>query len=413
MFDFKVKDNAMSVQRVPGLRIEFARDGKSLVLTDKNDREEKIPCRLSDRDAGEYRKALKRGLDQMKACVRDPKPSIKDAAKALGELNHRGLSLVWQIFGEHRERLVRVFQESFLGWRTETEPIVITVAAELSRFVPIEFLPLFELSEWPKPDDLPTLEEAARRFPGFSAILQREFPNISVSQDLLLDNDPKLPLKCFYNSSLRGADQEIQFFQNNKNCIDIDGPWPERQLSGNDFPRSLALHLRYADRRFNGQYRTPVDQIQHFVCHCEVDDEVSSDSCLRLTFGNEATIADLQSFFAVFEERSRSREGPLIFLNACESSRIDPMGVTSFPRFFLEENRNRGFIGTETNIPDGFASDFSQYFYRSLLKGINLGKAIFQAKWTMLRERNNPLGILYVVYADPDLHVSKPVEFVS
>jgi len=403
----------MSVQRAPGLRIDFARDGKTLVLTDKNETQEKIPCRLADTDAAEYRKALKRGLDQMKALVRDSKPSIKDAARALGELNHRGLSLVWQIFGEHREKVIKVFRESFPAWRTEMEPLVITVAAELNRFVPLEFLPLFELSEWPSPHDLPTLEVAARRFPGFSAILRREFPDMSVNQNLILENDPRLPLKCFFNRTLSGAGQEIQFFQDNKGCIDMDGPWPERELSRSDFPRSLALHLRYAERRFNGQYRTPVDQIQHFVCHCEIDEEVTSDSRLRLSLGNEATIADLQSFFATFEEKSASEGGPLIFLNACESSRIDPMGVTSFPRFFLQENRNRGFIGTETNIPDAFAADFSQCFYRALLKGLSVGKAIYQAKWTMLREKNNPLGILYVIYADPDLRVSKAVRTVS
>jgi hypothetical protein len=86
------------------------------------------------------------------------------------------------------------------------------------------------------------------------------------------------------------------------------------------------------------------------------------------------------------------------------------MAVVSFPKFFLKENRNRGFIGTETNVPDGFAAEFSQMFYRSLLRGVSLGRAIYDAKWAMLREKNSPLGILYTVYADPDLCVSKPVD---
>ena len=89
------------------------------------------------------------------------------------------------------------------------------------------------------------------------------------------------------------------------------------------------------------------------------------------------------------------------------------MAVTSFPRFFVEENNNRGFIGTETNVPDEFAAAFSAAFYTSLLSGSTLGKAIHDAKWKMLLEKNNPLGIIYTVYADPDLHVSRKVDIAA
>jgi hypothetical protein len=81
------------------------------------------------------------------------------------------------------------------------------------------------------------------------------------------------------------------------------------------------------------------------------------------------------------------------------------MAATSFPRFFLQDNRNRGFIGTETNVPDAFAANFSRYFYSGLLNGLNLGEAIYEAKWAMLKNCN-PLGILYTNYADPELRVS-------
>jgi len=400
----------MSTRRGPNLRVDFARDGRSVKLTDAEEGETTIPCRLSDTEATEYRKFLKRSLDQVKDFVRGQNLTIEHAAQALDKLNERGLTLVWQIFGENSEQVVGLFQKSFPLWRAGGDPAVISVTAELSRFIPIEFLPLFELAEWPAIEDFATLERAARRFPGFSAIIRREFRNISISQDTVLENEPKLRLKCFVNRSLRGAETEISFFKSNESYIDIDGPWPTGRLSSRDeFTKRMAGYLRYADERFDGLPRTPADQIQHFICHCEIDEVVSSDSILRLSDGNEVTISALEAKFAI-PGREKPQFGPLIFLNACGTSRVDPMAVTSFPRFFLEENRNRGFIGTETNVPDSFAAEFSQRFYQGLLSGNRLGKAIHDAKWSMLRDRLSPLGILYTVYADPDLHVSKPVD---
>jgi hypothetical protein len=392
------------------MRIELDKGGKALIFTDARDRERVIPCRMADHEAASYRKAIKRTLDEMKDYLRGDDPSVMDATTALDRLNTRGLSLLVEIFGARRNDVSEMFQELFPAWRNQEEPAIITVAAALGRLVPLEFLPLFDLADWPMIADHEVLEAAARRFLGFSAILRRQFPDIPVSQNLVLDSDPKLPVKCFSNRELSGATQEVGFFERNagrRGSFDFEGPWPEREYGAGDFVRSLARHLRDADRRFDGTYRAAADQIQHFICHCEIDEEVTSDSRLLFSAGNVATIADLEARFAVMDERGGAKDGPLVFLNACGTSRIDPMAVSSFPRFFLQENSNRGFIGTETNVPDRFAAEFAQRFYRELLAGLNLGQAIYRARWSMLHERNNPLGILYIVYADPDLHVSK------
>jgi hypothetical protein len=397
----------MSSLRAPGLRIEPAPDGKSLVIYDREEGKHLIPCRLSDTYAAEYRKTLKRGLDRLKALVSKGAPTLEDAHAALGELNRVGLTLVWQIFGEQRELIVGLFQRTFPFWQSASKPLLISLVAELGRFLPIEFLPLFELSDWPPVDDTAMLVAAARRFPGLSAVTRREFPDLSINQDLVLENEPKLPMKCFSFTGLGGASEEIRFFDSHQDCIDLEGPWPTGPMKARDFSRLLARHLRYSDERFNGIHRPECDQVQHFACHCEIDEEVSSNSRLRLSFDNEATIADLQADFALLEDR-RGQSRPLIFLNACGSSRMEPMMVTSFPRFFLQENRNRGFIGTEINIPDAFAASFSREFYAALLKGVSVGEAIYAARWTMIKDHNNPLGILYTVYADPDLRVKTP-----
>lgn len=398
--------------RVPRLRIELGGDGRSIKLIepDKPDRPP-VPCRLDDKSAGEYREELKRILRRMKERVTEKQSlTMADAAEALSELNRRGLSLISRIFEIPVREIADIFQEVYPFSRSGTEPIVITIAAELGRFIPFEFLPLFKLGEWPPITDSAALEGEARRFPAFSAIVQREF-KVKPPSDLILQNEPKLSVRCFFENSLPGALDEIGFFQANNSYFDIEGPWPTTQFKHEQFSEAIADHLRFANQTFDGKSRSSVDQIQHFTCHCMVDNEVSSESELELSNGNVVTIADLEAIFVLRDlaDRQRSQSGPLIFLNACGSAGIDPMAVTSFPNFFLKRNGNRGFIGTEINVPDSFAAEFSKCFYRGLLKGLNLGKAIHQAKLTMLREKNNPLGLLYTVYADPDLRVSKPV----
>jgi hypothetical protein len=399
--------------RAPSLRIDLTRDGNALLIRrGTDDKGEEIPCRLLDKYAREYRATLKRGLDQMKSMVRNPSPGVRDAHNALGALNRVGLTLLWQVFRNEIERVVRIFQNSYPSWDTATEPFAIDLSAELGRFVPVEFLPLFELSEWPTFEDVAGLARAARRFPGFSAVIRRQFTDLSVDQDLVLKNEPKLPLKCFSYSGLGGAGEEVRFFTEIRDGIDLDGPWPTGPMTVEEFSRSLATHLRYADQRFDGGV-SPGDQIQHFACHCEIDEEVASASRLRFSFGNEVTIADLESYFPLLGDKRRPAFRPLIFLNACGGSQIDPVMVTSFPRFFLEENGNRGFIGTETNVSDSLAARFSMRFYEELLSGATLGEAVHRAKWTMLTKHNNPLGILYTVYADPELRLSQPIARVG
>lgn len=315
------------------------------------------------------------------------------------------------IFGDYRGQVSEICRSSSPSWKTSSNPVVIATEGDLSRFLPLEFLPLFDLSDWPPCTDQDTLDEAVRRFPGFSAVIKREFQNVEISQDPVLQNNPKLHLKCFVEDTLPGAGLELDFFKANAHSIDFDGPWPVSELS--DFPKELAGYLQRSDQTFNGVIRSPGDQIQHFVCHCYTDERVPSDSALRLSNSNTATIAELQASLDLPDHTTAPTFGPLIFLNACGTARMDPMSAASFPRFFLRDNHNRGFIGTETNIPDQFAADFSKCFYSGLLKGLSLGQAIYEAKWAMLRQAKNPLGILYTFYADPDMALSNVVDFVQ
>ena len=102
----------------------------------------------------------------------------------------------------------------------------------------------------------------------------------------------------------------------------------------------------------------------------------------------------------------------MVVLNACGASKLTPAGVSSFPDLFLKI-RSRGVIGTETTIPDEFATAFAKQFYDNLLRGYKVGETMYRARWHLLAEHYNPLGILYAAYVDPELGVWKPVSAIA
>lgn len=405
----------MVLQTAPTLKIEIAKDGHSLDIEHADGRKDNVKWKMKGESGFEYWKALRSTLleikDEIKRLGRDL--TVLDASKMLTVLNDRGNSFLGSLFSmDEMDKILGIFQAAFPGWQTSSEPIKITVATQSDQLLPIEFLPLFKVDSWPKTDDFDLFAEAVRRFPAFSTIVRRQFLDARVSQNIVLQNNPKLPLRCFYNQSLAGANAEVSFFQNNDSHIDLSGPWPTKLLDKEDFATSIVSHLRYGNHTFEGLERDYVDQIQHFTCHCKIDEASSPDSELLLSKGNSVRIFELESKLLILKKNhpEPTQEAPLIFLNACDSAVNIPMAITSFPRFFLDNNGNRGLIGTEIGVLDGYAAEFSKAFYSSLLQGNSLGRAVYDTKWKLIREKNNPLGIVYTIYADPDLHVSRPVK---
>ena len=75
--------------------------------------------------------------------------------------------------------------------------------------------------------------------------------------------------------------------------------------------------------------------------------------------------------------------------------------------------KHGGFIGAEYDLPEAFASDFARVFYANLLKLEHLGLALFRTRWFFAKEYNNPLGLFYSLYADPNLRLSRTSSSVN
>ena len=413
----------MNTARGSVITIEVKRDHRRYILVVNGT---VVPCRVdSEEKVRELRDYLTEALEKFARALLEP-PGIATTQQALRHLAGAGTTVVDELFG-HSQRgegflIEKVLNARYSMWNVAGKPAILTIVADLDQFLPLELLPLFDTSRWPPEGDQSTLWKAIRRFPSFSTIVRRRFPDINplASEDpqaLILDNDPLLPFRFFWNEELDGASRERSFLKGIDNDgIDLAGPWPEQTLESEDMLDQLAGHLWDARGRYRRRSRP--DQVQHFACHCDSDPKLSLNSRLGFSLDRTVTLGQLKEYLH-YHAREAGPSGlgrvpaarPLVFLNACTSTQVRPGAVTSFPHFFLDPDvgcGNRGVIGTEAHVPDYFAAPFSERFYRYLLSGKKLGEAIYHAKWDLLRRDDNPLGLLYTIYADPNMGVRIP-----
>ena len=340
----------------------------------------------------------------------------QEISKGFRILRKLGVLMALQLFNHRLTEVSDFFKRIHPLWETyRGEPLLLEVDGPLQDFLPFEFLPLFSTVALEEIRDLESLIAMARRFVGFSFFVRRHFTGEGIPRRKVLENDPKLPVRFFYHAGLRGAQKEAEFFQTRSQFVDFRGPWPTEELEAAALCSGVAGHVVDPCLPFQGSERQSPDQVQHFACHCDTGVEDAENGSFELSHDGKAlrrvTLKDLQlSLIEYLGGGAGARPiMPLIFVNACASAVEDSRQMASFHRFFLEQNRNRGFIGTETRVPDSIASTFSKYFYSQLLTGNSLGTAIHTTRWKLLERHRNPLGLLYTVHADPEIRVQRPI----
>ena len=148
-------------------------------------------------------------------------------------------------------------------------------------------------------------------------------------------------------------------------------------------------------------------QIQHFACHCDTGVSKSEQYAMLLGRkpGFKITLGEIDDglYRRAADHGAFDDPRPLIFLNACASSKIDARRFGSFPRTFLANNF-RG-VGTHADVSDDVAALFATLAYDELLAGRRLGKALVRARRNLMTRHGNPLGALYVLYGDAMLKI--------
>jgi hypothetical protein len=98
------------------------------------------------------------------------------------------------------------------------------------------------------------------------------------------------------------------------------------------------------------------------------------------------------------------RSHPLVFLNGCETGTagIDSTNENSFPGMFLDLGAS-SVIATEAPVWDKFGLGFSNELIALLSAGESLGDALFDIRRKYLKVANNPLGLIYTLYGNPNV----------
>jgi hypothetical protein len=223
----------------------------------------------------------------------------------------------------------------------------------------------------------------------------------------------RLTLRMAYNATYPGVQDELGFFRARESQIRLRGPYPA-SVADRRAP-SLAQQLIDPTIDLDGTPSDVPDQIVHIACHCEASHDEPAQSRYVLADEKREELPVMRD--ALGEEVMRCPPGgegespkPLVFLNACGTAPMDPASAASLTRPF-HVNENRGIVGTATNIPDRVAAEMSRWFYTELLQGATVADALHTAKWRLLREHGNPLGMLYSIHAYAGIHVA-PVPVV-
>jgi len=392
------------------VRFEFPQTGETidLPLPDRG------PLDIGRARAGGY---LQR-LVASSATTRGSLPVAADAFRLLLSAGRELRGLLVQDDPDKKIRLEDAFRRAWPSyadpdWNDRSTPLPYVQVVGQREAFPFELLPLFDFSGLPELKTDLDLARAAARFLGFTVVVQRDLSQ-SVHTGGVLLNDPQLPIQFGRHRSV-GRDEE-SFLRRLEPFVDIDGPWPDSDRE--DVKETLLEALYHPSKQRLDQTapRTPPVQVQHFACHCDTTPAFDRDYELVLTTSNRKrrpiTLGEIKDGYEdrLANDRDPKQERAVIIMNACASSHIDPTTASSFPHWFIA-NGHRAFVGTETDIPDGVASEFAFKLYAELLDKQPLGAALVRARRSMLVDHKNPLGILYVMYGDAELtvQVQRPI----
>jgi len=143
--------------------------------------------------------------------------------------------------------------------------------------------------------------------------------------------------------------------------------------------------------------------VVHFACHGQFEQEQPGRS--RVMLGNHSWLRpdDVTGKYLAF---GRSR--PLVFLNACDTSRqgFGLTGLEGWADTFVRTARVGGFIGSTWKTTDALACRFAISFYELLSRGLPLGEAMRRARQS-IKSPGDATYLSYSLYANPRARVRR------
>lgn len=95
---------------------------------------------------------------------------------------------------------------------------------------------------------------------------------------------------------------------------------------------------------------------------------------------------------------------PLVFINGCHTTALEPEKAIEFVSALVENARAAGVIGTEITVFEPLASAFAEECLRRFFDGEPIGAAVRSARLALLAE-GNPLGLAYIPFVTASLRL--------
>jgi hypothetical protein len=349
-------------------------------------------------------------LDRFRSLLGGERPGLGNLTSALNYLDGELAQIAFHLVDDDAALLEKIrsrLARRWPRWRNTDDVPIVEVRGHHEYF-PFELLPLLDTTPFPTFANIAEVGAGLRRFLGFSTAVRRVGPQIVETAPLVASHSLPVQLITY---DMAGVKAEAAAFGLRTGQMSVDGPWPVHGQDSAEVEQRLLDALYDPGRSLSGEPGSGPAQIQHFACHCLTGNQTDSGFTLLIGGpGHEHRIA-LGAIRLGYRGRGQSlgpADGPrsLIVANACGSAKVDPESRRSFPRYFLR-NRHRGFVGTETDVPDTVAAVFAEEFYGALLDGTPLGTAVVHARRRLFARWHNPLGLLYVCYGDPTLAVEQ------
>jgi hypothetical protein len=147
--------------------------------------------------------------------------------------------------------------------------------------------------------------------------------------------------------------------------------------------------------------RGPAPHLVYLFCHGVVSNGVSA---IRVGPGGSAVISST----TIGDDRMYWPDTrPLVFLNGCRTAALEPRFSMNFVDAFVRDANAAGVVGTEVTIVEWLGETFGELFLDAWFRpGIGVGHALRQARLDLM-SRGNPLGLVYVAYAAPELRLER------
>jgi hypothetical protein len=139
--------------------------------------------------------------------------------------------------------------------------------------------------------------------------------------------------------------------------------------------------------------------VVYFYCHGGI-----SETRPYLQVGPPGSAGNLSPSFLRVKKIRWDAPRPLIFINGCHTTALEPEKAIEFISPFIENANAAGVIGTEITNFEPLADDFAEEYLRRFLNGATVGAAVRGARLTLLQQAN-PLGLIYIPFALASLHL--------